>query len=95
MWTALTARSSMAPVEQAMGQGNCQGQSSRLRDSCEAGDLPTWLVIVYLLGNTVLSLLNIYWFGKMITAVRKRFQSPGEIETKVESKAGRGERKSQ
>ena len=41
--------------------------------SCEVGDLPMWLVSVYLIGNTALSLLNFYWFTQMVTAVRKRF----------------------
>ena len=37
--------------------------------------LPTWLVVVYLGSNTILNLLNVYWFGKMVQTVRKRFQS--------------------
>lgn len=36
--------------------------------------LPVWLVVVYLGSNTVLNFLNVYWFGKMIQTVRKRFQ---------------------
>ncbi|KAL6706489.1 hypothetical protein ACN47E_005428 [Coniothyrium glycines] len=40
---------------------------------CATGDLPMWLVSVYLLGNTALSLLNFYWFNQMTKAVRKRF----------------------
>lgn len=35
--------------------------------------LPMWLVILYLGSNTLLNFLNIYWFSKMITAMRKRF----------------------
>lgn len=37
------------------------------------GDLPMWLVGVYLVGNTALSMLNFFWFSQMIKAVRKRF----------------------
>ncbi|ENI08580.1 hypothetical protein COCC4DRAFT_129144 [Bipolaris maydis ATCC 48331] len=37
------------------------------------GDLPMWLVCVYLVGNTALSMLNFFWFNQMIKAVRKRF----------------------
>ncbi|ORX94268.1 TLC domain-domain-containing protein [Clohesyomyces aquaticus] len=40
---------------------------------CHVGELPAWLVAVYLLGNTALSLLNFYWFAQMVKAVRKRF----------------------
>jgi hypothetical protein len=36
--------------------------------------LPLWLVVVYLGSNTVLNFLNVYWFGKMVETVRKRFQ---------------------
>lgn len=43
------------------GSGNCYG------------DLPMWLVCVYLVGNTALSMLNFFWFNQMIKAVRKRF----------------------
>jgi hypothetical protein len=32
-----------------------------------------WLVVIYLVGNTALSLLNFYWFMQMVRAVRKRF----------------------
>ncbi|KAL2069009.1 hypothetical protein VTL71DRAFT_15347 [Oculimacula yallundae] len=40
-----------------------------------AGDrsLPTWLVILYLSGHVTLQVLNVFWFGKMIAAVKKRF----------------------
>jgi hypothetical protein len=43
--------------------------------------LPTWLVIVYLGSNTVLNILNIYWFSKMVQAVIKRFES-ADLESK-------------
>ena len=40
-----------------------------------AGDqtVPLWLACTYLGSNTVLGLLNFYWFGKMVEALRKRF----------------------
>lgn len=36
--------------------------------------LPTWLGVLYVGANTVLTLLNFYWYSKMIAAVRKRFK---------------------
>jgi hypothetical protein len=36
--------------------------------------LPTWLGVVYVGANTVLTLLNFYWYSKMVKAVRKRFK---------------------
>ncbi|KAL8688299.1 MAG: hypothetical protein Q9218_005759 [Villophora microphyllina] len=47
------------------------------------GDLPvpTWLAMGYVFSTTVLSVLNFYWFGKMVQTVAKRFERPkDEIE---------------
>lgn len=41
-------------------------------------DIPKWLAAVYLIGNPVLNVLNVFWFGKMITALRKRFDAKTE-----------------
>ncbi len=35
--------------------------------------LPTWLVAMYMGGHVTLQALNVYWFTKMIAAVKKRF----------------------
>jgi hypothetical protein len=32
-----------------------------------------WLVVLYMSGHVILQVLNVWWFGKMISAVRKRF----------------------
>lgn len=50
--------------------------------SCEITELPMWLVTIYLVGNTALSILNIYWFNQMVKAVRKRFVPAEEVKTK-------------
>ena len=44
--------------------------------------LPMWLVFTYLGINTILNFLNLYWFAKMIQALRKRFQPPDSIPKK-------------
>lgn len=41
----------------------------------EVDHLPSWLIIIYLGSNTLLTFLNIYWFGQMLKAVKKRFPS--------------------
>jgi hypothetical protein len=75
IYKALTATSAnrMVPTD----NGKCTSNASRVDvgglASCELGELPMWLVSVYLLGNTALSLLNIFWFTQMVKAVRKRF----------------------
>jgi hypothetical protein len=35
--------------------------------------LPMWLCVLYMGGHVILQALNVYWFGKMIAAVKKRF----------------------
>jgi hypothetical protein len=75
IYKALTTNSAnrMVPPD----NGKCTSNASRVDvggfASCELGELPLWLVSVYLLGNTALSLLNIFWFTQMVKAVRKRF----------------------
>lgn len=39
----------------------------------EAVELDLWLGVLYLGSNTILCALNFYWFGLMISSVRKRF----------------------
>ena len=38
--------------------------------------VPPWLAIAYVLSNSVLNVLNFYWFGRMVTTVKKRFDKP-------------------
>jgi hypothetical protein len=40
--------------------------------------LPIWLVILYMGGYVTLQVLNVWWFGKMIAAVKKRFVKVGK-----------------
>ena len=52
-------------------------------------DVPLWLAMVYLGANVVLNGLNWYWFGKIIEAIRKRFDPPfgtRGLEPKVKSR---------
>jgi hypothetical protein len=41
-------------------------------------ELPTWLVVLYMGGHVTLQVLNVWWFSKMIAAVRKRFVKTGK-----------------
>lgn len=52
--------------------------------------LPLWLAIIYLGSNLVLNTLNFFWFGKMIDAMRKRFQPSKKEKVKVEVKHENG-----
>ncbi len=51
--------------------------------------VPFWLALTYLVSNTLLSCLNLYWFNKMIEAVRKRFR-PGAQQQGKKEKRGEG-----
>lgn len=42
--------------------------------------IPIWLAVIYLSSNVLLNSLNIYWFGKMIETVRKRFEKKPKSE---------------
>ncbi|KAK3330862.1 TLC domain-containing protein [Apodospora peruviana] len=42
----------------------------------ESVPVPIWLALVYVASNIVLNTLNWFWFFKMITAVKKRFEPP-------------------
>ncbi|KAK6343189.1 hypothetical protein TWF730_010789 [Orbilia blumenaviensis] len=37
--------------------------------------VPAWLALSYVTSNLILHFLNFYWFGKMIDALRRRFDS--------------------
>ena len=56
--------------------------------SVECHTMPAWLAVLYLGGNTMLSILNFFWFSKMIAALRKRFQADGREGGPKKEKAG-------
>ena len=47
--------------------------------------LPLWLAYTYLGSNTLLTVLNFYWFWRMIETVTKRFRSPPDKRTTLVS----------
>lgn len=90
IYTALMTPS--VPVESLLDAGKCQSNASSISpgyiSGCDAGELPMWLVSIYLVGNTALSLLNFYWFSQMVKAVRKRFVVQPGSKTNKETKKG-------
>lgn len=56
-----------------------------------ATPLPFWLAVMFAGSNSALCVLNYYWFGKMVTAVRSRFTTPekrsGDADQKLEQSA--------
>ncbi|KAF8609921.1 DUF887-domain-containing protein [Ceratobasidium sp. AG-I] len=52
--------------------------------------IPTALALTYALGNVTLNILNLFWFTKMIAAIRKRFPSGKGTSNKANGQASRG-----
>ena len=77
MWKAL--QSLDGPIGQVAGEGVMDTVKGAMREE----RLPVILAGFYVASNTILVVLNFYWFGKMIEAIAKRFRKP----------AGRKERK--
>ncbi|KAF3934247.1 hypothetical protein ABW19_dt0201364 [Dactylella cylindrospora] len=46
-------------------------------------EVPTWLALSYVTSNLILHFLNFYWFGKMIDALKRRFDSPSNKSGKL------------
>jgi hypothetical protein len=91
IYTALMM-SSASPAGSIMDDGKCVANASGVGvggvASCEMGELPMWLVAIYLVGNTALSLLNFYWFSQMVKAVSKRFVASPEGPSARKTKKG-------
>ncbi|KAF2794905.1 DUF887-domain-containing protein [Melanomma pulvis-pyrius CBS 109.77] len=89
IYTALTTESANL-MGSALDDGKCPFNSSNMSvggpAGCEIGELPMWLVSVYLIGNTALSLLNIFWFTQMVKAVKKRFAPTSDVKSNVHAK---------
>lgn len=49
-----------------------------------ANTIPMWLFVLYVSSNVCLNSLNVHWFFKMISAVRKRFEPPKTEEKKAQ-----------
>jgi len=49
--------------------------------SLQDAKLPMWLVFLYLGSNTLLNILNVYWFSTMVQTTRKRLDPSVEKKT--------------
>lgn len=67
-----------AATNATSGLADVVGLSSKGEVMRYAGnkDVPLWLAALYIISNSTLTLLNVYWFGKMIETIRKRFDKP-------------------
>lgn len=93
VWKAVNYQFDAGKHERHFGVGAASAQAKIMSFAGTEG-IPPWLGWTYLASNMTLHTLNVFWFGKMISAVRKRFnppfgtrRSPKENEKKVESDA--------
>ncbi|MCJ1306462.1 hypothetical protein MMC25_000104 [Agyrium rufum] len=58
-----------------------------------AADLPVpaWLAVAYLVANSVLNILNFYWFGRMIQTLRSRFDEPKDAREERKEREKKGQ----
>lgn len=76
---AVTAGS---PVEEHLAKVLSRSSMGRIGDDWDVfrytsgRRLPLWLWTSYLAANAVLNTLNVYWMGKMVETIRKRFDPP-------------------
>lgn len=66
IWRAL-GEPSLAQI--LSGRVNTSVKGMPVHDS-----VPLWLSYTYVIGNTVLSFLNVFWFRIMVVTIRKRFE---------------------
>jgi len=74
VWTAWHATTPMATSCAKFFRATNLGALINMPMSCKV--LPTWLGGFYVVANTLLTVLNAYWFVKMVAAVQKRFKKP-------------------
>ncbi|OAA65415.1 DUF887 domain containing protein [Niveomyces insectorum RCEF 264] len=73
MWRAL----SDGPTPAWVAHNPASGNPPAVRAYAAGADaIPRWLFVLYVGSNLILNSLNVHWFFKMISAVRKRFE-PG------------------
>ncbi|KAF2719805.1 DUF887-domain-containing protein [Polychaeton citri CBS 116435] len=63
-------------VAQFPNYSNLEDPLGQTTSFMEARQLPLWLGASYLMANVALALLNVFWFFKMVQAIRKRFDPP-------------------
>lgn len=85
-WLAMAAETSSVT-------GLVGGKAGQVMRYAAGKEVPTWMAYTYLGSNLTLTLLNVYWFGKMIATIRARFEPPfgtKRVVRKTEAIMGRG-----
>lgn len=72
----ITSNASSEKIADSLRQASLMGAVIPDTASPQDRRLPLWLGVSYLLSNLILTMLNMFWFSKMIETVRKRFDPP-------------------
>lgn len=61
-----------------------------LREVSSSGDegqlpIPPWLALLYVTSMLALSVLNMYWFGRMVSTVMSRFEGKGSGKEQIKN----------
>ncbi|KAK3986911.1 TRAM, LAG1 and CLN8 domain-protein [Cladorrhinum sp. PSN332] len=78
MWRAIHEGPSASYISAAFKNETAGIDENIMYFAKDAGPVPLWLAGTYVASNVTLNTLNWYWFVKMITAVKKRFEPPKE-----------------
>lgn len=61
------------PAVLSMTSGNMHAEGDVILHPFAGKSVPLWLACIYLGSNSILNLLNYYWFTKMVQTVASRF----------------------
>ncbi|APA07658.1 hypothetical protein SS1G_00810 [Sclerotinia sclerotiorum 1980 UF-70] len=86
IWKVYHAPNTGISIPEFAVPGDPEWELFRSSVSSEDLALPMWLALGYLGTNTMLTLLNFYWFKQMISAVSKRFSTKEKISKADKSK---------
>ena len=77
--------------QMCLGEASCVAAQAEVMKFAGPGTeaVPWWLAIIYLSCNVLLNSLNVYWFGRMVETVRKRFDGTPHDEYKHEREGAR------
>ncbi|PBP20932.1 DUF887-domain-containing protein [Diplocarpon rosae] len=60
------------------------GGDEQIMQFADDRSLPLWVLALYMSGHAILQALNVWWFGKMIAAVKKRFDGSAKVNEVVQ-----------
>ncbi|KAK4178630.1 TLC domain-containing protein [Triangularia setosa] len=88
MWKAVQRGPDAGYIAMAFGKDSGGVDNNMMHFAREAGPVPLWLAGTYVASNLTLNTLNWYWYFKMISAVKKRFEPAKKEKVAVPAAGG-------